>query len=504
MNRRIVNIVNFVRDGRMRNPQVDWIKPVVEEIKLNKKYNFPNTFLLEYDTLIAEEFVDIFKRESDDNMEIGLWFECVRQLVEGVNLPWRGNPETTWDWHAVPGFLLAYTPAERKLLIDEAMRKFKEVFGVYPESVGSWMFDSWSVEYMSREYGIKAFIICREQFGVDAYTLWGGYSNQGFYPAKKNILCPAQTEENKVATPVFRMLGPDPIYNYDERLYDYGSVPTLEAGWKYGWMDRSVDAMLNAHFTEECMDFGYATIGQENGFGWERIGKGLPMQLEKIDKLAKENKVVVEKLCDTGTWFKNTFEKNPTVSLISNDDYLDNGMKSIWFNSPSYRANLMLEKDCLYFRDINKFDENYEERYLATPCKTWRGVQDNLPVVDGRLWNADGIKSGLKFATQVFEVSAQKEGNTLVCTADCAEGKIKITFVDEHIEIDKPENVKIYFERGCKGADEMMTDIEIKENSIDFVHNGYEYEAVFDCKLAKTNRGYELEAGKKEIQISFK
>ena len=503
MCRRIVNILNFVRAVEPRSTRVDIVEPVIEEIKLNKKYHFPNTFLLQYDALVTDKFVDIFRREADENMEIGLWFECVKQLVDAAGLPWRGDPDVTWNWHVVPGFLLGYTQEERKLLIDEAMRKFKEVFGYLPKSVGSWMLDSWSVDYMSREYGIKAFAICREQFGIDAYTLWGGYSNQGYYPSKKNVLCPAQTEENKVMTPVFRMLGPDPIYNYDEQLYDYGSVPTLEAAWKYGWEERSVDAMFHTHFEEECMDFGYATIGQENGFGWEKIQKGLPLQLGKIDKLAKENQVVVEKLCDTGEWFRNTFRENPVVSMVSNDDYLDNDMKSIWYNCPAYRANLLLEKDCLYFRDINLFDENYQERYLDKACETWNGIQDNLPVVDGRLWNGSGIRSGLKFDTKVSCVCAKKEGKSLVCTASCPEGEIKITFAVDRIIIHKPESLRIYFERGCDGVEMMKTDLSVEENSVHFLHNGYCYEAIFDCRLSKTAYGYELGKGIMTVNISF-
>ena len=45
MSRRIVNIVNFVRGYEPRDKSRDLIKPVVEELALNKKYNLPNTFL---------------------------------------------------------------------------------------------------------------------------------------------------------------------------------------------------------------------------------------------------------------------------------------------------------------------------------------------------------------------------------------------------------------------------------------------------------------------------
>lgn len=502
MSRRIVNIVNFVRACKPRDPSLDIkdrVKAVVEEIKLVKKYNFPNTFLLQYDALISEEYMEIFKREADENMEIGIWIECVRQLIEACGLEWRGDPNFTWDWHVVPGFLMAYTQDERKLIVDEFMSKFREVFGYLPKSVGSWMLDSWSVDYMSKEYGVKAFAICREQYGVDAYTLWGGYINQGYYPSKKNILCPAQTEENQVGTPIFRMLGPDPIYIYDEAAYNIEDCATLEPVWKSGYDEEIVDVIFKAYFEEECMEYSYMTLGQENAFGWKRIQRGLPMQLEKIDKMYREGKVTVERLCDTGEWFKSNYKKNSVGSFISNKDWANNGIKSVWYNSPAYRANLLLEKDFLYFRDIYKFDENYEERYLVTACETPTAIQDNLPVVDGRIWNGDGIKSGLKFKTSVSDFTQRKEQNSLICEAECAEGKISITLSEDGINIRKPADVLIYFER----ARENNTQIEVKEKKLCLVHNGYGYDVNFDCKLHKTESGYEFGAGVTNIHIGF-
>ncbi len=499
MGRRIANIVNFVRANESRDASRDLITPFVEEIKLNKKYGFPNTFLLQYDALVNDKYIDVFKREADENMEIGFWFECVRQLVEAVGLPWRGDPAVTWDWHVVPGFLLAYTQDERKLLVDEAMRKFREVFGYLPKSVGSWMLDSWSVDYMSKEYGVSAFIICREQYGVDAYTLWGGYENQGYYPAKKNILCPAQTEEERVTTPVFRMLGPDPIYNYDGPRYKLNSVPTLEPAWPIGQNREAVDSLFKAHFDEECMDFAYVTIGQENGFGWEAIGKGLPYQLERLDALQKEGKIVVEKLCETGEWFKKTYTKNPTVSLITHEDWAKNGLQSVWFNCPTYRANLVLDNGLLLFRDIHKFDESYQERYLSTPCETLTAVQDNLPVVDGRLWNAEGVISGLKFSAAVSDISTRKDGKSLICDAETAEGKITVSFDENRLTVQKPADVIIYFERGAEAG----TGIKVSEKSLEFTHNAFAYTVSFSCALTETEKGYSLGKNEKDVVITF-
>lgn len=501
MSRRIVNILNFVRASEPRNEKLDLVKPVAEQIKLNKKYNFKNTFLLQYDALLSEDFKELFKREADENMEIGIWFECVRQLVEKCGLEWRGAENVTWDWHIIPGFLPAYKQEEKKLLIDEFMRKFKEVFGYLPKSVGSWLFDSWSVDYMASEYNINAVAICREQYGIDAYTLWGGYMNQGYYPSKKNILCPAQSAENRVKAPILRMLGPDPIYNYDEIKYGVEGVPTIEPAWVVGQDKKAVEAIFKANFEEECMDFSYVTVGQENSFGWDSIGKGLPFQLELLAEYERNGKIVIEKLCETGEWFKNKYTENPVGAYVSNEDWAGNDIKSIWFNCQNYRANLLLEKDMLYFRDIYKFDEAYEERYLKTPCQSLTAVYDNLPVVDGRLWNDDNTVSGLKLGTEVTNISVdKKDEHSLVCNAESKAGKIKVIFDNEKISIEKPKNCLIYFERGKENG----TEIELCEDKIKFVYNGYSYSVSIDGGICKTDNGYKLGEGTENVSIYLK
>ncbi len=90
-------------------------------------------------------------------------------LTEKIGIKWRGRED--WDWYVDPGFLPVYTQEERRLLIDEIMRKYKEIFGCLPRSVGSWVIDAYSMEYMQKKHDVQAFGICREEYGVDAYTL---------------------------------------------------------------------------------------------------------------------------------------------------------------------------------------------------------------------------------------------------------------------------------------------------------------------------------------------
>ena len=215
MSRSVLNFVNFIRGCEPRRPK-DLLLPVKEEIAADRKAGIKHTFLFQYDALLREDLVSAVREGMDGNMELGLWFEIVRPLTESVGIKWRGRPGYDWDWYVNPGFPEAYTQAERRLLIDEAFRLFRETFGYNPTVAGSWLLDAYSMQYMSEKYRMDAFCICREQLAVDAYTLWGGYYSGGYYPSKNNALCPSQSAQTRIGTPVFRMLGIDPIYGYDE------------------------------------------------------------------------------------------------------------------------------------------------------------------------------------------------------------------------------------------------------------------------------------------------
>jgi hypothetical protein len=103
------------------------------------------------------------------------------------------------------GFATGYTPAEREKIIDVYMADFKEVFGYYPRSVASWFIDAQTLKYMYDKYQIVASANCKDQYGTDGYTLWGGYWNQAYYPSKINSYMPAQNAANQIPVPIFRM-----------------------------------------------------------------------------------------------------------------------------------------------------------------------------------------------------------------------------------------------------------------------------------------------------------
>lgn len=415
MRPQIVNVINFIRGVEPRDPGLDLLEPVENQIRLLKEYSLPGTFLIQYDALIQEKFTSLLISKLDEKYEVGGWFEIVQPLAEKAGLLWRGRPGFPWDWHANVGFSLGYTPREREMLVDAYMDEFFKVFGRYPASVGAWIIDAHTLGYMADKYGIEASCNCRDQWGTDGYSLWGGYYNQAYYPSRLNVFSPAQAVGKQIPVPVFRMLGSDPIYQYDAGLVNgdtytpsgHQPVITLEpvypdAGGSAEW----VDWYFKENFNGICLSFGYTQVGQENSFGWPLMKEGLSYQIQLLAQKVQTGEVRVETLGSTGRWFRSTYNTTPASAVAALSDWKGRGSKSIWFSNKNYRINFMQQGSSIWIRDIHKFDDCYEETYLYDTCKSECFVYDNLPVIDGNRWSGGITRAGM------YPVEVLSDGST--------------------------------------------------------------------------------------------
>lgn len=411
---RIINIVNFIRqtDYRMENSDALMYETVEKQIDLVNKFDFPATFLFQYDALINPEYQKLMKTKLNSKSELGAWWEITQPHVEAAGIKWRG--EHSWVSTANIAFTPGYTLEEREKLVDVYMEKFKEIYGKYPKSVGSWFIDSHTLEYMYEKYGIVASCNCKDQVGTDGYTLWGGYWNQAYYPSKLNAYMPAQTDDYQIPVPVFRMLGSDPMYQYDAGIgTTHQGVITLEpvyteGGKSKGWVDYFLETIVD----EPSLAFNYAQAGQENSFTWSGMGEGLTMQFPVFDSLSNAGKIRVETLEESGRWFKEQFPKTPATAITTLVDVRKEGNKSVWYNSRFYRSNLYWEKDGFCFRDIHLFDEKMKSEYLDTPGTGGQFFYYTLPVVDRFHWSTPNDKIGLR----VVKLDKNGKGTDLVLT----------------------------------------------------------------------------------------
>ncbi|MCL7987447.1 hypothetical protein M8998_05785 [Sphingobacterium sp. lm-10] len=446
---RIINIVNFIRqtDYRVEGADSLLLDATTRQVALLKKHKLPGTFLLQYDALINPKYQDLLLNGLDDQSEIGAWWEITQPHCEAADIPWRG--EHRWVSTANIAFTTGYTPEEREKLTDVYMEKFKGIFGYYPKSVGSWFIDSHSLNYMYEKYQIVVSTNCKDQVGTDGYTLWGGYWNQAYYPSKGNAYMPAQTKENQIPVPIFRMLGSDPIYQYDMGVgTGYQGVITLEPVYEDGGMDkRWTDYFLNAIVEQPSLAFNYGQAGQENSFTWDGMKKGLEMQIPIFDSLRREGKIRVETLAESGKWFKDNFELTPATAVTALEDYRDEGNKSIWYNSRFYRTNLSWHGKNFRFRDIHLFDERVESAYLRAPGKGGQFLYFTLPVVDGYFWSTEDELAGLRLMTEnangeetallmdTPEVTETAKDVLQIKSRDQFQNAFTITLYPDHIDV---------------------------------------------------------------------
>jgi|GEM_PF-30125 len=424
---RIVNIVNFIRWLEPRDAAVTkdvLYETVVKQIELMKRCRLGGTFLLQYDALIDPRYQRLLQTLSRDSFEIGAWWELPQQLVEKAGLKWRGR--YSWDWRADVGFAAGYSVEDRRKLVDVYMEDFKKVFGYYPHSVGSWYIDAYTLDYMYSKYGIEASCNCKDQVGTDGYTLWGGYWNQAYYPSKLSAYMPAQHMEHQIPVPVFRMLGSDPIRQYENGL---GSgrqgVVTLEPVYKDGGGDSTwVQWFLKSLVEGPCMEYGYTQAGQENSFTWAAMEKGLEIQLPLIARLRDEGKLKVETLEASGQWFKEHYAVTPATSVTVKQDLPGSDKKTVWFDSRWYRANFIWEKGTMRCRDIHLFDEGkVGDVPQANPSTV--SVMSTLPFVDGYMWSGKDQVAGIRVMTKEGGQEVELKGGDPVVT-DTVKGKLFI------------------------------------------------------------------------------
>ena len=427
--RQIVNIVNFIRAVEPRSP-MDLVTPVKEQIRLMKEHNLRGTFLLQYDALILPEYTDMLKALDPAQFEFGVWFETVQPQVQAAGLPWRGR--FPWDWHAHCGFSVGYTKEEREKLVDVLYDKFKEIFGYFPRVFGSWFFDSHTIRYISDKYGLDAICNCKEQYGTDGYTLWGGYYGQAYYPSRTNIFMPAQTEVQQIPAPLFRMLGSDPVYQYDFGMdpnsgaQKVQGVITLEPVYNGGGggVPAWVDWFLRENYNGDCLTFGYAQAGQENSFGWPAMQNGLTYQFAQFAKLRDEGKIEIEPLGDTGRWFKETYKTTPASAITAHTAFDDPERNSVWYSSKFYRVNLYGDHGQMRIRDLHVFKETYPDPYEDTVCPGNEAVYETLPLVDGNRHSGNGVTAGAYLTYWDGTVPAFDKMEF----EDLGEGRAKVTY----------------------------------------------------------------------------
>ncbi|MEG0710679.1 MAG: FN3 associated domain-containing protein [Niameybacter sp.] len=482
----LVNIYHFIRKSTYNDGVFTWedFDTLKNEMDILKQHQLPATYALKHDAVMDAQYTRLIKSMVDEKDEIGAWWEITQEMADKAGVTWKGCDVI--DLHVKAGYSLAYTPEERKKLIDVYMKDFKEVYGYYPKTIGSWVMDIVSFEYAKEKYGVIGGALCRDQKGIDGFTLWGGYVNGAYYPSKVNENIPAQSHEMQVDMPIFKLLGPDPIYNFEAEVREgAGGIYTLEPAWTCGQSETWVKWLFDCITKEEQLGYGYTQAGQENSFIWGNVGDGFEMQMRHIANLRKENKIRVESLRDSSLWFKKKYQLTPPVTYTATNDWNETfDLKTTWYSSRFYRSSLMLDKGVLSIRDLYIFDEQYPSRYLNSAIDNNESIFDALPILNACYWSTKEQRASIEFvnlttgeviAGQEVTFEGQEDDKTWIATWTIQEGqKLVITHTEAKIHFELQQEGQAGLAWGIR-INTLPVLREIRDNQLICEHENFTY-----------------------------
>lgn len=363
-----ITIVNPVRISKYT---ADPAKSINAQYSIVHQLNLPATWLLTYDILDSPAAVEQVKK-FDKNQELGIFLEVSPAFASSAGVKYNESG----DWHyAKSVFLSGYLNSDRITLIDKVFTKFKDQFGYYPTSVGSWWTDAYSLSFMKEKYDITANLGCADQFQTDGYQLWGQYWSIPFYPNRFHPAMPASSDQTKLDLVTFQWAARDPYNGYKDSLYstqDYFTKPSQ--GIDY------FAKLVRLYASQNTNDFGQITVGLEGDFAPESYQEVYLSQLRVVRALATSQDYQVVNMSQFSQWYRNKFPGLSPPHLIYSSDLLGTDVKSIWYQSPNFRIGLTSNEQNREVKviDYRRYSDIFVDPYLST-ANSQRDLFINIP-----------------------------------------------------------------------------------------------------------------------------
>lgn len=405
---RVANVVCIVRasapahEGAMADTVPDraqLLEASRRHTQMLGRYGVKGTYLVQFDAMADTAFTSLLCKAQSEGADIGAWFEISEPHAKAAGLKWESRSAT--DPRASLSLTAGYKPKDRERLADEYFKRFRDVFGEYPRSVGAPALDAHTAAYMKKKYGVEAFAIAADTESgarrltvadaVDAsapVSLSGGYFQGGYFPSKRNIAMPAQTASEGIQAPVFRIPTPDPAGEYNRGAFSRRALRRMVNDLVYS------PALGQVHIVATYPNYLPSADAEEE----------LRYMVPTLARLAAKGDIILETMSESGRQMRGaTSGLTPAAALTSTmaEDPATGQTASgvLRYASRCYRMALVCEPGEIYVRDIHLFDESKEEPHLTEPCIGRSYTLGTLPVVDGFGWSNDTIRAGMKFYT---------------------------------------------------------------------------------------------------------
>ncbi len=425
-----ISFVNPVRG--LESWSLDRQKPLdlpILQYQLSTPSAFPITWLLRYDAVSDATISAYFDQliTQDKTQKLGAFLEITPQLTKIADVVYPSG-----EYISAPNriFLTGYSQADRIKLIDAYMKSFFAKFGFYPNTVGAWYIDSYSLEYLQRHYSVVAAVLCDEQYSTDNYRLWGSYLAAPYFPSKKNALIPAGNPSQKIDLAVVKWAVRDPYNFYDMPSASAYSVQVND----YTGVGQNTDyfgSLLSIYQNREFNEFGQIVIGLENDYQVPNFISEVKRQYKFLSQNQKKYDLKFVQLSEFGEWFKRFFPVSSPAYFFKAKDVSTNQKSGeiFWFQNPKYRIGLKVDNGLTTIIDFRVYSAKEAEPYLYTPNHERILYAETPAIIDSRKFP----ESGLSIPVDISNFSTSKHFQELILS----NGDQKLIFQPDRIIFDR-------------------------------------------------------------------
>ena len=181
------------------------------------------TIEMTYASLFSDEVVALAKKHHE------LYGDEIALTLLGLPCPQFEEKYKTKDF-----CIWMFSNEDKKAIVDDCFNLFKEKFGFYPASTGSYYLDAYTINYIKEKYPmvVCAVATCFEE-GVKAYhttnNSWYTFMDGGpwapWIPSKVNSAMPADSKEDDSGIVAIPHLSRDPMACFDGNGSNFGTHP---------------------------------------------------------------------------------------------------------------------------------------------------------------------------------------------------------------------------------------------------------------------------------------
>lgn len=255
-----------------------------------------------------------------------------------------------------------FSMEDKKSIVDDVFGKFRDIFGFYPESTGSYYMDAELTNYIKEKYpqvkcavatcweeGPKAYHTCNNSW----YTFMDGGPWNPWIPSKQNTHAPAANEEEDSGIVAIPHLSRDLIACYDGNGSNFGTHPqNVLRGMIYDtktWDFPYLYNLIDQYRSLEKYNNGYSYNMMFVGPGWlNKMGRW-ECSYELLKKSYEDGMAYYGKLKEDGllidmtmSEFADHFRKKKTYTepecALWRDILYGSDKQLFWYCDPYMRA----------------------------------------------------------------------------------------------------------------------------------------------------------------------